>query len=98
MTLQTRIEALEARQRKIEAGNEPNCFQHAEHDGDGSVFACERFCFPPPGTLPPGMLGGVQAFANMTREPFSRETCHYVECEHRPTCRADGSLTKWGAA
>lgn len=95
MNLETRIEKLEARQRAIEIENGPNCFQRADRDVDGTVISCERICFPSPSSLPSGMAGGIQAFAAMTREPYRREACHYVECEHRDTCRADGSPTSW---
>lgn len=89
-TLQSRLEALEARQRVIEVEDEPGCWQRADRDVDGNVVACERICF----THEPGLnsLGG----ASMTREPFSRTTCHFSECDHRDTCRADGSPTGWG--
>lgn len=97
MNLGSRIAALEARQREREAADAPLYRQHADRDEDGNVIACERMVFPrnPPGLDTLGPLAA--AAAAMVREPFSRSTCSYSECNHRGTCRADGRATSWGA-
>jgi hypothetical protein len=93
-SLQSRIEALEARQRAIEIENEPNCFQRADHGPDGTIIACERLVFPP---LPEqrGLTPG-EVMSRVQLEPFKRESCVYGGCEHRNTCRADGRPTSRG--
>lgn len=98
MNLETRIERLEARHREREAADAPPCWQHADRDEDGVVIACERMVFQrnPPGLDTLGPLAA--AAAAMVREPFTRSTCPYSECEHRADCRADGRVTSWGAS
>lgn len=95
MNLHARIERLEAQRREREAAGEPRRLQHADHDAEGNVVACEQFVFPvdPPDadTLGP-MVAGFRA---MRRIPFSRSTCPYTDCDKRDTCRADGRLTRW---
>lgn len=96
MNLQSRIERLETHRREREAIGEPRRFQHADHDAEGCVVACEQFVFPvdPPDA---DTLGPVAAsFKAMRRVPFSRSTCCYTDCDKRDTCRADGSPTSWG--
>lgn len=95
MNLETRIEMLEARQCEREAASEPRRLQRADYDAGGHVVACEQFVFPrnPPDveTLGP-MLAGMLA---MVREPNSRDTCPYGDCEKRVNCCADGRPTNW---
>lgn len=98
MNLEARLAALEERHRERELANEPRRFQHADHDAEGHVVACEQLIFPHPKDTP-GIheLGPMVAgFRAMRREPFNRETCPYTDCEKRETCRADGTLTSWG--
>lgn len=82
--------------KAAEAAAAPPYWQRADRDEDGNVIACERMVFPrnPPGLDTLGPLAA--AAAAMVREPFSRASCPYSECEHRDTCRADGSPTRWG--
>lgn len=98
MSLHTRLDVIEARHREREAADAPRYLQRFDRDEGGNVTACERLVFQrnPPGldTLGP-MAAAVSA---MVREPFTRSTCHYSECEYRDSCRADGALTKWGAS
>ncbi len=96
MNLESRIEKLETRHREREAADAPPQRQHADRAPDGCVIACERLVFPrnPPGVDTLGPLAA--AAAAMVREPFSRTSCPYSECEHRDTCRADGRATSWG--
>lgn len=93
MTLQTRIEALEARLITRAGADGPLTFLRALYDDAGHVIACEGQTVPlnPPNkdTLGP-MLAGM---AVMVREPNSRASCPYDDCDKRETCRADGSLT-----
>lgn len=98
MNLSSRIAAIEARQHEREAADAPLYRQHADRDEGGNIVACERLIFQrnPPGLDTLGPLAA--AAAAMAREPFSRSTCCYSECEHRDTCRADGRATRWGAA
>lgn len=103
MSLLTRLQAAEARLRELrerkherETAAAPPCWQRADRDEDGNVIACERMVFPrnPPNVDTLGPLAA--AFTAMTREPLTRASCPYTECENRDTCRADGSLTRWG--
>lgn len=95
MTLQTRIEKLEARQRERAEAEAPPQRQHCDRAPDGAVIACETLTWP---TIrqqrEQGMTWG-DAMRLVQREPFSRSTCVYSECEHRARCGADGSPTSW---
>lgn len=98
MNLKSRVERLkQLAAQRVEAEAPPQR-QHCERDDTGHVIACERFVFPrnPPGVNELGVMAA--SFAAMKREPFSRMTCHFSECEHRADCRADGSPTSWGAS
>lgn len=98
MNLESRIEKLETRQREREATDAPRYLQRFDRDEGGNVIACERLVFQ---RNPPDLdtLGPMAAAtAAMVREPFTRSACHYSECEYRDSCRADGSLVKWGAS
>lgn len=96
MNLESRITTLEQRHRAALAALAPISLQRCDRDEAGHVVACEALVFP---RNPPGVdeLGPMAAHARaMERQPFTRSTCDYSECQHRETCRADGRLTGWG--
>lgn len=98
MSIENRIAALEARQRERDEADAPRYLQRCDRDEDGNIVACERLVFQrnPPGIDTLGPLAA--AAAAMVREPFSRSTCSYSECNLRGMCRADGRATSWGAS
>lgn len=98
MNFGSRIEKLESQHREREAADAPRYMQNCDRDGDGNVIRCERFVFQrnPPELDTLGPLAA--AMSAMKREPFSRESCLYSDCEYRDSCRADGRSTSWGAS
>jgi hypothetical protein len=97
--IKSRIEALEARHRERAEAEAPPQRQHCERDDTGHVIACERLTWP---SLPEQErlrregVAAMAIFSMMDREPFSRASCPYSDCENRAGCRADGSRTRWG--
>ena len=93
MSIEARIEALEARRRGRGGRDGPLTMLRAKYDDAGHVIACEGQTVPlnPPNkdTLGPILAG----MAVMVREANDRATCPYDDCDKRETCRADGSLT-----
>lgn len=97
MSIENRIAALEARQRERDEADAPPQRQHADRAPDGGVIACEQLTWP---TIrqqrEQGM--GLSAMNHVQREPFRRDTCRYLDCEYRDTCRADGRATSRGTS
>lgn len=96
MNLESRIFKLETRHREREAADAPGYLQRSDRDQDGNVIACERLVQRNPPDL--DTLGPMAAAVSaMVREPFSRESCPYSDCEYRASCRANGLMPKRGA-
>lgn len=95
MSIQSRIERLEAKQRNRGGIDSPLTFLWARYDAAGYVIQCEARTVPlnPPNqdTLGPILAG----MAVMVREANARDTCAHTDCGKRDICRADGSLTEW---
>lgn len=95
MDLEPRIRAIEAQHRQRAEADAPPQRQHADRDECGNVIACERLTWPTIRQQKEWGMTMADAMRLIQREPFSRESCPYSDCEYRASCRADGALTKW---
>lgn len=98
MNLESRIEKLETRHHERAVADTPPQRLRANRDADGNVTACELLTWPTIKRQREQGMTWADAMLSVQSEPLDRASCLYRDCEHRSTCRADGSPTKWGAS